>query len=203
MANELHNSRGVTERLFITGQLELQTPTHFGNGDKGAKTDMPLLRDAWDNKTPLLTGSSIAGALRNYLREYENGYGVAEQKKGHLRAERLFGHLRGNPGDDDLSSVESWLMVDDALGEPPPKGIVRTELRDGVTIQPDTRTAEDGKKYDIELLAAGTIFPLHFELWLNEIHQDLLESLALALKGLKKDRLVWECVNGADMARSR
>ena len=82
MANELHNSRGVTERLFITGQLELQTPTHFGNGDKGAKTDMPLLRDAWDNKTPLLTGSSIAGALRNYLREYENGYGVAEQKIG-------------------------------------------------------------------------------------------------------------------------
>ncbi len=194
MADERVNSRGVTERIFISGRLELQTPAHFGNGDSGAKTDMPLLRDGFDVTRPLLTGASIAGALRNYLREYEKGYGIAEFQNGQLRAEQLFGHLRGNQGDENPASVESWLMVDDALGEAPDAGAWRVELRDGVAIDAKSRTAEinekgKGFKYDIELLAAGTVFPLGFELWRNETNADLLESLALALKGLEEGRI--------------
>ncbi|MCB0197947.1 MAG: hypothetical protein KDJ65_38735, partial [Anaerolineae bacterium] len=175
-------SRNVIERVYIAGMLTLTTPAHFGNGDTDSLTDIPLLRDSVDPTRPLLTGASIAGALRNYLREWQLGYGRAEQQNGQTWAEKLFGHL----DEPNEATVESWLMVDDALGLPPEKG-ASIEIRDGVTIDPKTRTAEDGKKYDIELLAAGTRFPLHFELWLTEEQKNegLLDALVLALQGFE------------------
>lgn len=172
------NSRGVVERVVITGQLILETPAHFGNGDSGSFTDISLSRDPLSG-APLLTGTSIAGALRNYLREHEVGFGVVEGQDGKLFAEQLFGF--SDMYQTQKASVQSWLMIDDALGIQ-----VGVELRDGVTINPKTRTAEDKKKYDVELLAAGTTFPLRFELWLTSTAQkDMwLAALITALKGL-------------------
>ena len=57
--------RSIKERWVITGTLHLETPAHFGNGDANAISDMPLLLNEVDQK-PLLPGTSIAGALRNY-----------------------------------------------------------------------------------------------------------------------------------------
>ena len=158
-------SREVVERVIITGRLVLETPTSFGNGDTDGLTDIALSRDPLDG-APLLTGASIAGALRNYLREYERGFGWAEQKEAPVKsyAELLFGHLTV---DDDpvvenrriKATVQSWLMIDDALGTH-----AGVELRDGVAIEAKTRTAEEHKKYDLELLAAGTTFDICFEL---------------------------------------
>jgi len=168
--------RGVMERVYITGTLVLETPAHFGNGDAEGLTDMPLLRDPLDGKTPLLTGASIAGALRNYVREYEHGYNAGETRGD--QAERLFGRVEGE------TSVQSWLLVDDALGKTP--GI---EVRDGVAIDPKTRTAEEKKKFDVELLQAGTAFPLSFELLLTGDNTNLLETLALSLYGLEQGEI--------------
>lgn len=169
-------ARKITGRILISGRLELETPAHFGNGDVVGVTDMPLLRDPSDGVTPLLTGASIAGALRAYLREMERGYG--EEGKANDLAGRLFGSL------DRRRSVQSWLLVDDALGKT--AGI---ELRDGVAIDPKTRTAEDRKKYDIELLAAGTTFDLRLEFLESEESRDLLPALATALNGLAKGEI--------------
>ena len=184
MKTQWLNSRKVIERVIVTGTLELTTPTHFGNGDGGGLTDIPLLRDPLDG-SPLLTGASIAGALRNYVREYANGYGVKENMDGQMLAEKLFGYIH----DSDDASYESWLIVEDARGKPPQKGKAM-EIRDGVTIDSATRTAEiedgKGKKFDIELLAAGTTFELGFELCLTaEQHDELLDAFAIALDGLK------------------
>jgi len=169
-------ARGITGRTIITGRLVLETPAHFGNGDVVGVTDMPLLRDPRDGVTPLLTGASIAGALRNYLREIERGYGNKGQ--GNDLAERLFGRLERE------RTVQSWLLVDDALGD-----LTGVELRDGVAINPTTRTAEDRKKYDIELLAAGTAFEIGFEFLESEESQDLLPGLAIALDGLTRGEI--------------
>ncbi|MBU1659928.1 MAG: hypothetical protein KKD28_00470 [Chloroflexi bacterium] len=174
-----NNSRKVIERVFISGVLVLETPANLGSGDAEGTTDMGLLYDSFEER-PLLTGASIAGALRNYLREYEAGFGAFEKKSGELRAERLFGHLDAH----DDASVLSWLMVDDALGTLPENG-EPVEIRDGVTIDPKSRTAEENKLYNIELLAAGTTFDLHFELWLTAENQENLESLVIALEGLE------------------
>lgn len=169
-------ARGITGRTIITGRLVLDTPTHLGNGDMVGVTDMPLLRDPRDGMTPLLTGASIAGALRAYLRDVERGYGQKGQT-GDL-AENLFGRL------ERRSTLQSWLLVDDALGVS--NGI---ELRDGVAIDPATRTAEDKKKFDIELLAAGTSFDLRFEFLESDNSRNLLGALATTLEGLARGEI--------------
>lgn len=191
------NSREVIERIFIRGTLRLITPAHFGNGDAEGWTDIPLLYDSVDEKIPLLTGASIAGALRNYLREYEKGCGWKENPKSPQKslAEKLFGHLDDvdpvDPKKEKKSTVHSWLMVDDALGESPKEH--PDEWRDGVAIDPRTRTVEDtghgGHKYDFALLAAGTTFSLSFEFWLTEKNRDLLPALVTALQGLARGEI--------------
>ena len=127
-----------------------------------ALTDMPVLLNEVDNN-PLLPGTSIAGALRNYLREFELGDSVPLPKNKddkrhaqevHMLINQLFGGYRG---DDD--GIQSPLVVEDAVGN-----LSGFELRDGVAIDSDSRTAADDKKFDIQLLAAGTTFPLQFEL---------------------------------------
>ncbi len=190
MQAQWQNSRKVSERIFIQGELVLETPANFGNGDTDSLTDIPILFDTLDDKKPLLSGTSIAGALRNYLRQLEAGYGAKEGRDGALMAERLFGYLDEDKKNDRTDSILSWLMVDDALGElPGDKNAI--ELRDGVAIDPKTRTAKldknkKGQKFDLELLAAGTRFRLHFEFWLNENNRSYLEALALALKGFEE-----------------
>ena len=192
------NSRKVLERIFIKGMLVLKTSASFGNGDAEGTTDIPLLLDPLDGHSPLLTGASIAGALRSYLREYQKGFGWEEQdeKKQKSQSELLFGCLDNafinENGKYQSAAVESWLMVDDALGMLPEKHSV-TELRDGVTIDPSTRTVEEdergGHKFDIELLPAGTSFHLSFEFWKADQDDDLLAALAAALKGFQEGKI--------------
>ena len=81
MATKRTQHRFITERWVVTGTLLLETPSHFGNGDADALTDMPLLVDEVDHE-PFLPGTSIAGALRNYLRERALGYGKKEAYSG-------------------------------------------------------------------------------------------------------------------------
>jgi CRISPR/Cas system CSM-associated protein Csm3 (group 7 of RAMP superfamily) len=182
MSNSKH--RAIRKRWVVEGTLLLETPAHFGNGDADALTDMPLLFDEVTN-APLLPGTSIAGALRNYLRERENDFGkdfpTKDDQKNieherDLLATRLFGGYRG---DDD--GEQSPLIVHDAIGKS--TGI---ELRDGVKIDGSTRSAEDKKKYDIQLLAAGTTFDLRFELLIggDASEEKLKQALATALLGL-------------------
>lgn len=173
------NSRKIIERIIVEGSLVLEKPAHFGNGDVDELIDMPLLLD--DEGNPLLTGSSIAGALRSYLRDWELGYskGFDLERERKTLAVYLFGGARG----DDEEGAQSPLIVDDARGEM--QGI---ELRDGVKIDPRSRIAEDKHKFDIELLEAGTRFQLWFELLVSEeVDPDrLLCALALALGGLER-----------------
>lgn len=192
-----YGSRGVKERIFVRGLLQLDAPTHFGGSETEGSTDMPLLYDAKDSRRPLLTGTSIAGALRNYVREYQKGYRWQENQKIKTKswAEQLFGHLddqeseASNSQRRQRSSFHSWLMVDDALGQFIEAGSP-TEFRDGVSIDPKTRTAEEHKLFDLELLSAGTLFPLSFELWVDDKADScLLEAFAIALHGLEQGEI--------------
>jgi CRISPR/Cas system CSM-associated protein Csm3 (group 7 of RAMP superfamily) len=167
---------GLVKRIVVTGQLELMTPARFGNGDAEELTDMPLARDPKENKA-LLTGASIAGALRNYAREWLYGY-EQDDKRARL-VHGLFGTVRDEG--KEKSSEESWLIVDDALAVN--EGV---ELRNGVAIEPMTRTAKPGALYDYELLEAGTRFPLRFELTVTAQNEDeLRRTLAVALTGFE------------------
>lgn len=181
------NNRHIIKRIIVRGTLVLDTPTCLGSGDAEGPTDLVLLRDTIRQKTQntegqelegfhaLLTGSSIAGALRNYLREYQGGYEADEQSD-------LFGGKRSDENGD-----QSPLIIDDAISSTLPV----VELRDGVKIDGKTGTAADKAKYDLELLAAGTEFPLCFELLIDEENNEseLIQSLALALQGLERGEI--------------
>lgn len=203
---ERSKHRSITKRVIITGNLELTRPAHFGNGDSDELTDIPLLMDepllADDEdsteenagKRAVITGASLAGALRNYLRERELGYEVVSppldpQKpdiadwraaENALLAAQLFGSYRGTPDGD-----QSPLIVDDAFSVT--RGLPDVELRDGVKLDAGTRTAEEKKKYDYQLLTAGTKFKLRFELLLDNdeaANVRRMKALAIALRGL-------------------
>jgi CRISPR/Cas system CSM-associated protein Csm3 (group 7 of RAMP superfamily) len=182
------DGREIIKRIIVRGVLVLNTPTCLSNGD--AEGVMMLLRDSSSPKA-LLTGSSVAGALRNYLHEYEKDYCKSATRQD--MASKLFGDLFAYKNEKDKSEQEkiklrekdsqSPLIIDDALSSTIPK----VELRDGVKINGATGTADDGAKYDLEFLTAGTQFALSFELLVQEeAEAELKKSLAIALSGLEK-----------------
>lgn len=161
-------SRKIVERIVITGDLVLQTPTHFGNGEEDPYVDLPLTLDAYDGR-PMITGTSLAGALRNALRERLDGY-ASSSEKAESPVVKLFGGRRG-----EAQERQSLLIVEDALCTEQ-KPLI--ELRDGVAIDPGSGAAAQGLKYDLQLLSAGTKFQLGFELL---VPVDEAEALRAAL----------------------
>jgi len=173
-----HKSREIVERVIVEGTLVLETPARFGSGDSDGLTDMPLALDPLEGRA-LLTGPSLAGVLRSYLRERELGYEKGEKDHPGSLSAQLFGQQ------EDTSGEQSPLITYDALGDCPGIG-----LRDGVAIDPETRTAEDKKKYDFELTEAGATFPLRVELLVTENERDsLLCGLAIAQQGLERGEI--------------
>jgi len=167
MSAQYLNARNLKERILVQGKLVLVTPTHLGTGDTDSPIDMPLIRDPLEGRA-LLTGATIAGALRNYL---------------HLQNPRLAETLFGSVS--TTTSRESYLVIDDAIGNKP--GV---EFRDGVAIDPQTRTAADKKKFDYELLEAGTSFNLQFELLVPQNGgTQLVEGLAVCLTALEEGEI--------------
>jgi len=178
MSAQWMNPRGLAERIVVKGRLTLETPAHFGNGDGDGLLDMPLHLDPLEGKA-LIAGASLAGALRNYSCQREPDI-----------TQRLFGDVYDDRESDRVvrrgRSEESMVIIDDALG---PKPIV--ELRDGVAINPATRTAADKMKFDIELLAAETTFDLSFELMVpaGNNQKELVAAFAYALQGLESGNI--------------
>lgn len=176
--NNIHwlKSREVVERISVRGDLILETPAHFGTGDSEGLVDMPLALDPLE-RLALLTGASLAGALRSYLRERECGYGQSGGRNALHKV--LFGLQEGDEGEQSL------LITHDSLGDKP-----SLELRDGVAIDPRTHTAEEKKKYDLELIEAGARFPLQLELLVRaEREEQLLCGLAIALQGMERGEI--------------
>jgi CRISPR/Cas system CSM-associated protein Csm3 (group 7 of RAMP superfamily) len=171
--------RHIQKRWLITGQLELLTPTHLSNGDADPGVDLPIVTDPLEGRA-LLPGASLAGALRHYLNSYLGHYDQTEkgrEENATSGASLIFGGVRGR---DD--GEQSAFIVQDALGEIP-----QIELRDGVHINPVTRTATDQAKYDLQLLAAGTTFSLGFELVITQGMDEkrVRHMLGAALSGLQ------------------
>ncbi len=163
--------RKVLARWVMTGNLTLTTASQIGMQDSES-ADSTFARDA--RGRVVLPGTTLGGALRSALEDILIGYRQCDR----ARLGQLFG---------DLSKHESPLMVFDAVADP---GTVAATIRDGVRIDPKSRLAADGLKYDRELALPGLQFPIRLELivpedtkvWASEA--SLLADLCAALEAL-------------------
>ncbi len=183
------NFHRLTSRLRITGMLETKTALRIGSGGGGDldASDLPVLRDA--DGYPLIPGSSLKGVVRSTVESivrgatvdgaagdvwscdplsdevmetgatcgrHASGDGARQQalSQRHCAVCRLFGsrviasHVRFS--DAMLHDAESLKR----------RGRIPVEVRDGVAIDRDLRTAHGGQKYDFEVIAPGTRFEL-------------------------------------------
>jgi CRISPR/Cas system CSM-associated protein Csm3 (group 7 of RAMP superfamily) len=144
-----NSSRKIVKRIVVEGTLKLLSPTHLGNGETSDLTDMPLVIDPVDGKTPLLTGASIAGALRSALHSTYTQPGQSIDPTA-----IIFGADR-----TDSEGEQSRLIIDDAYSSS--SGV---EYRTNVRLDPKSRTAEQDGLFNFQYWQAGTSFELHFEL---------------------------------------
>ena len=128
---DIENCRKIIKHMVVEANLVFKTPVAFASGDTDEMSDMPLLVDALESK-PLLTGTTLAGALRSYLRSIENG--DRSSTAGELE-KKLFG---GEKEDDQGS--QSLLIVEDSIGE---QGEI--SYRDGADLLRHARRHADGK----------------------------------------------------------
>ena len=175
--------RALSTRWLITGDLVTVSSCRFG-GEPSTSIDMPILRVPFGT-TPLLPGSTVAGALRSHLTDRLVGYQSDEPSD----VERLFGEAKYTTVSSNLG--QSPLIVFDS------RGVLAhgTEIRDGVAINSESGIAEDHNKFDMEIVPAGTHFPLRFELVLSRTdnEQELLELFIAALEAFDHGELSLGC----------
>jgi CRISPR/Cas system CSM-associated protein Csm3 (group 7 of RAMP superfamily) len=189
--------------------LTCRTGLHIGAGKSAdlVGSDLPVLRDA--SGRPLVPGSSLRGVLRAGIESFCDSLGLVGDAVGPegpeegliaiwrelTLAERLFGAAADAPGG---FSYASRLQISDALSDGP----VAVELRDGVGIDRDNRTAAQGVKYDLEVVPAGTRFqasvrfknPADFEIGLLAQALWMLDAGLLLLGGKSARGLGWMAV---------
>jgi len=195
MENNVMPNRNIAHRIYIKGCLKLITPAVLGGGESDGSVDLALMRDPLDG-TPLLTGASLAGALRDYLRQrkygfFKNGVGVDSPPW----QEFLF----GSANDEKDESNESWIITSDRCASS-----TDFEVRDNVSLDAEkgvvrineslseTSTAIGGAKFDFEALSADALFPVDIELLLPDDKAKkgtLLKAAAIALQGLEKGEI--------------
>jgi CRISPR-associated RAMP protein (TIGR02581 family) len=172
-------SHDTLERLLAFElRLTCRTGLHIGAGKSAEMvgSDLPVMRDA--SGRPLLPGSSLRGVLRAGIESLANGLSLERARPAVLQAvpgdrgpeirpeeewakwtlvERLFGRIHQKK-DPSPCSFASRLQLSDLVSQAPEGGEVIVELRDGVGIDRETRTAANGVKYDLEVVPAGTQF---------------------------------------------
>lgn len=168
------------ERIVLFDyRLTCQTGLHIGTGKSVdfAGSDLPVVRDA--SGRPFIPGSSLRGVLRAGIESFCFSLGIRdlhrmtpedlpadvpeELAKGWKDldlVQRLFGSVvdekkdaaQGKAG--KTISYGSRLQISDAICE----DAALFEVRDGVGISRETRTAAQAVKFDVEVVPAGTRF---------------------------------------------
>lgn len=154
MSSTRWDCRNVAQRWVIHGELVLESPCRLTGGEGTEVSDAPVLRDEEDR--PYLPGTTLAGLARHGLDP--------------VSATELLG-----PDISDSAGEQSRLLFSDARCSKD----TGVECRDGVAICPKRGVALDKKKYDLELISAGTTFTVRLELLLpdDEIRAKRLKHL--------------------------
>jgi CRISPR-associated RAMP protein (TIGR02581 family) len=166
-------------RLELSGILTTVTAIRVGAGRSTEPTDpdVPVMKDAFGR--PLIPGASFKGALRSRLESFLRGIDpnfaidpseltdsswmnrVKDLKEEHKNDEALtqallqitdrVSKLFGSPWFAGKFQVRDLTVIPDTWFD-------QYQIRDGVSIDRDTDTASDGRKYDFQVVPAGVEF---------------------------------------------
>lgn len=176
------------QRTTIRGVIECVTALRIGVGrsSDGLTSDLPILRDS--RGVPVIPGASIKGVVRSQvealLRAVDEGWAgdpfveqndTDEESTGSA-AEKAAAKREALLSTDEASrifgrpSLASHVRFADAY--PVDGSMVQVEVRDGVAIDRDLGRVSGARKYDFEVVAAGSCFA--FELTMDglERHQE-------------------------------
>jgi CRISPR-associated RAMP protein (TIGR02581 family) len=203
-------------RLELTGTLTTVTALKIGAGRSVEPTDpdVPVIKDA--NGRPLIPGSSFKGALRSRLESFLRGIDpefandpnelsssvwmnqVKDIKKlagdtikdDHARDVHITNQLKAITDKASFLFGSPWLagklQIRDLTVEAD-NWFGQYQERDGVAIERDTDTAADGRKYDFQVVPAGTIFD--FKAAAENLEQSELGLLMLGLTQFENEMI--------------
>lgn len=166
-------------RLELIGTLTTVTAIRIGAGRSTEPTDpdVPVIKDAFGR--PLIPGASFKGALRSRLESFLRGIrpdfaidpSELTSSSWMNRVQKLKKQIK-----DDAELTRGLLTITDRVsqlfGSPWFAGKFQVrdlsvnldtwfeqyQIRDGVSIDRDTETAVDGRKYDFQVVPAGVEF---------------------------------------------
>lgn len=199
-------------RIVISGSLQTQGPLRIGTGKSSSavESDQPVLKDV--RGRPVIPGSSLKGAIRSFLEQTARGLVVQTTSDEHmkwvacdpLQTPCINPNAYGEQSDDIKRNAfveTNTCIICRVFGSPAAASkltirdsAVDTDfwggqylVRDGVSINRDTGTAEAQRKYDFEVVPAGVRFYFKMELENTEPFEQGL--VFIALRALQNERI--------------
>lgn len=200
----------LTGRMILKGRLKLLSPLIIGGGDsRWSDSDIVVLKDRQGK--PYIPGTSLAGVLRDRFCDLK----YTGDRPDYKLQKALFwgtGPVDSNTVSVDSTETEqilamirngcqSALVVSDAL----PTEEATIVIRDGVKIDSRRGVAEQGKKYDYEVVEAGVHYDLYIEVKLRqafdkEIFKLILNWIKLSME---KENIPIGAMTGSGFGRCR
>jgi CRISPR/Cas system CSM-associated protein Csm3 (group 7 of RAMP superfamily) len=156
----------IIGKIILQATLRNESPLLIGRGG-GDAVDIEVMQ--LPEGKPYIPGSSIAGSLKSFLNGQDGYFWGQAGKK------------------DNCAPLQSHIRFDDLI----PVNFTGNEdivIRDGVKIDHQTGTAEDGNKYDYQIVEPGLVFSFRAEVTLRdsmkaaEDFNNLVASIKTALE---------------------
>ena len=190
-------------RYIITGELEVENALHIGSGEVEGDKDAPFVKRGvnGDNNDFYIPGSSFRGYLRSKLEGLVNlGLEADGKPLSELHIMALFGYTNlekeckrknienGYEDMKDILEIKDAKKWDSAMGRihiaDMPVLTKETEItRDGIKIDRNTGTTEDGAQFDYNVLSEGAKFK--FTMTLENVEKYELDLLRIALQFMR------------------
>lgn len=159
----------MVKKIMLYVQVRFLSPLNVSSGED-EWTDADLLRDG--NGNVFVPGSSLAGAMRAYIRKEKN-------------EPCLLGYTKKEKNGQDTGKMSALFISDLTFDEQPLSGV-----RDGVELTAQ-KTTKTESKYDMEILEAGS--RAHFFLELTVREQDneaeMQQEIAKIFHGIKEGEI--------------
>lgn len=168
----INHLRTIISKTIIKGTVEAQSPLHIGwqRSFDVSGSDSPVMKDIQGR--PFIPGSSFKGILRSFIEGFLSGAGKTDCFSSETEGEWC---VAKEDWKDENKALEKACIICRLFGSPFIGSKVKfkdmpvdaenwhesfLQVRDGVVIDRESRTAKDGGKYDYEIISAGATFKM-------------------------------------------